>query len=646
VKGKIEANAAESVACEQPPLRVELRLDETPGETPSTDRHPALGESRALRALVLGAVLVIAGVYAGVHMGRGWVPADDGTLGQSALRVLQGQLPHRDFGEIYTGGLSLIHATAFRLFGVNLMSLRICVFLFFLAWIPAVYWIGLRFTSAIAAGTITLVAVAWSYPNYPAAMPSWYNLFFATFGAAALLRYLEVRARRWLLIAGVCGGVSILIKIIGAYYIAGAMLFLCYLGQSDVEGGDRSESNWIYQILSGSALLLFLATIVLLLHARLGVSEFYEFLLPSTSVVGLILLGERGVRAGTRQRLRNLFWSTLPFAIGVSIPLFAFLLPYVRSGGIANLLFGVGSSAAARSVDLAVIRPVGPQAALFYSVPLLILLAAAMYWNRFQGIAVGTAIGMGALVIVYRSTQSIEVTSGVFCSVAALTPLVAIVGAVIVFTNKGHDGRTRIQRQQVVMLTSLAATCSLVQYPFSAPIYLSYSVPLTLLALVAIVVVSKKQRATYVLASVLGFYLLFGVVTLVPHHIYELTHVIRHMDAMSSPRSGGLQIEGATFFDKLAQFLRLHSSNGKMFAGNDCPELYFLSGLQSVTQNDGAVTPEEALKAIRSDDLHLVVINDGPFFPGARMSPEVRAEVEKRFPNTERFGIFEVFWKQ
>ena len=78
-----------------------------------------------VRLMVLGAVLAVAGLYVGVHIGRGWVPADDGTLSQSALRVLHGQLPHRDFGEIYTGGLSFIHALAFRAFGVNLMSLRI-----------------------------------------------------------------------------------------------------------------------------------------------------------------------------------------------------------------------------------------------------------------------------------------------------------------------------------------------------------------------------------------------------------------------------------------------------------------------------------------------------------------------------------------
>ena len=178
-------------------LGVEMRVvqDDTEQTTRSITKK---SESPTLRMAVLAAVMLIAGIYTAAHIGKGWVPADDGTLSQSALRVLQGQLPHRDFGEIYTGGLSFIHALAFRVWGVNLMSLRICVFLFFLAWLPAVYYIALRFTSAIAAGAVTLLAVAWSYPNYPAAMPSWYNLFFATFGALALLQYLEVRTRRWL----------------------------------------------------------------------------------------------------------------------------------------------------------------------------------------------------------------------------------------------------------------------------------------------------------------------------------------------------------------------------------------------------------------------------------------------------------------
>lgn len=627
-------------------LSVEVRIQELRGHAANPDAGPVeRRESVRLRTAVLVAVLMIAGVYAGVHMGRGWVPADDGTLAQSALRVMQGQLPHRDFGEIYTGGLSFIHALAFRVFGVNLISLRICVFLFFLAWLPAVYYVALRFTSAIGAGVITLLAVAWSYPNYPAAMPSWYNLFFATFGAAALLRYLEVRTRRWLFVAGVCGGISILVKIIGAYYVAGALLFVAFLEQSESREETNSKSSWPYRVFSGSALLLFLVTLVHVLRARLGVAELYEFVLPSVLIVGLIMAGEGSVQAGTGQRFRRMVGIVSPFLCGVVGPIVVFVMPYARSGMAGKFFSGVTSSAISRAADLGVIRPVGIEG-IVYVLPLVGVLAAAMYWDKFQGKAVGAALALGALVLAVRSTELFAIVRGIWTSAAALTPVVVLLGAVVVWVRSKPEGLAKLKRQQVVLLISLAATCTLVQFPFAAPIYLSYALPLTLLALVATVCTGKTQRGTYVLASVLGLYLAFGVISLVPRYIYELTHVVRHMDTMQGPRAGGLKIEGAAFFDDLPRFLQAHSPNGFMFAGNDCPELYFLSGLRNVANDDGGEPPEEILKAIRFDDLNLVVINDGPYFPGAAMREDVRAEVMRRFPHMKRFGIFEVFWKQ
>jgi hypothetical protein len=631
------------------------------------DAAPATSQGWVVRVSVLLAVLAIAGIYVGVRIGKGWVPADDGTLSQSALRVMQGQLPHSAFSEVYTGGLSFIHALAFRALGVNLMSLRICVFLFFLAWVPSVYYIAQRLVSPVSAGFITLLAVVWSYPNYPAAMPSWYNLFFATFGAAAMLRYLDVRTRRWLVTAGVCGGVSILIKVIGAYYIAGILLFLAFLEQSEshsdhqygnAEGQsskDCPKNCWPYRLFSVGALLLFMATIVLLLRTKLGMNEFYEFVLPSAAVVTLMLLGERGVQAGTGQRFRRIFRLAVPFLCGLAGPIVIFLIPYARSGGVARFFAGVTSSAVERSVGLGVVRPPGVEQ-LLYTLPLVAVLAAAMFWDQFQGKAIGGVLALGAVALVVRAAYSLDFVFGIWCSVVVLTPIVVLAGVALVWfrdrpdarieNQRTNDPRTRLERQQVVLLVSLAATCSLVQYPYAAPIYLCYMVPLTLLAIVAIVSTGKRRRGTYALASVTGLYLVFGVVSLVPLHIYQVASMVGPMHTMESPRAGGLKIEEAAFFDDLARFLREHSPNGLMFAGNDCPELYFLSGLKNVTPDDPGASPEEILKAIQSDDLNLVVINDAPYFPGAAMRPDVKAEVIRRFPHSTRFGVFNVFWKR
>jgi hypothetical protein len=657
VKTEMERTSAKSTTQVNPALgglpRVEIKVHESGPDA----LEASAGEVAALTAaqgwvfhlLVLGAVLMIAATYVGVHIGSGWVPADDGILGQSALRVMRGQLPHRDFTEIYTGGLDVIHALAFRIFGVSLMSLRLCAFLFFLAWIPAVYYIASRFTSAVAAGLIALVAVAWSYPNYPAAMPSWYNLFFATFGAAALLRYLDVRKARWLFVAGVCGGVSILIKVIGAYYIAGALLFLAFLEQSDVQGDESAEPNQSavpYRVFSGSALLLFLATVVYVFHARLGMGEFYHFVLPSAVLVALILFGERNVRnAATGQRFRSLLWLVLPFVGGLLTPVILFLTPYARSGALVQFFSGVASSAIARSVGLGVIRPVGIEKSLF-ALALAGLVAAAMYWREFQGKLVGTALGLAFAVMMVKAGTSSDIVSGVWYSVATLTPLAVLLSAAVVLAARKWGGATRLRQQRMMVPVSLAAICGLVQYPFAAPIYLCYALPLTLLAAVAIVATAKRQPGTYVLSAVAGFYLLFGVVMLVPDYVYELTHKVGPMDELHLERAGGLRIEYAANFADLIHFLQQHSPNGLMYAGNDCPELYFLSGLKNATRDDGGAPAEEVLQALQSDDLKLVVINEAPFFPSAKMGPEVRAEVARKFPNSSQFGIFHVFWKQ
>jgi hypothetical protein len=669
VKRETGSSASESAAhtanqSARPGLSVEVRVREV-GEdlenSSASDNSIATttatkSDGWLLRAAILAVVLAIAGIYTGVHIGRGWVPADEGTLSQSALRVMQGELPHSDFGEVYTGGLSFIHALAFRVFGVNLMSLRICVFLFFLMWLPAVYYVALRFTSAAAAGVITLLAVAWSYPNYPASMPSWYNLFFATFGVAALLRYLETRTRRWLFIAGVCGGLSILMKVIGAYYIAGVLLFLAFYEQSESSeerseqsSGENSKNSWPYRVFSVCALLLFLATIVRMLGARLGAPEFYQFVFPSGVIVSLVAMGERRVRARTGQRFKTIFRTVIPFLGGVAAPIIIFFIPYARAGKLRKFLFGVSSSAISRSVDLGVIRPLGVENTA-WALLLVCILAAAMYWDKFQSKAVGAALGLGALTIAVEALRSSAIISAIWTSMATLTPLVVLAGAVLVWmgnrSGKRFGQRTKLQRQQVVLLISVAATCGMVQFPFAAPIYLSYALPLTLLALVSIVATGKTQPGTYALASVAGLYLAFGVAILVPSYIYELTYKVGRLDTMQTGRAGGLKIEGAAFFDDLSRFLREHSPNGLMFAGNDCPELYFLAGLKNITPDDGGAPTEEILKAVRSDNLKLVVLNDSTYFPSGAIAPEVRNEVTKRFPYSQRFGIFQVFWKQ
>lgn len=636
-----------SCQAEQTALNVDVRVREV-GEPAASASVPVIAPRRDARmtALVLSAVMVIAGLYVGARVNRSWIAVDDGTLGQSALRVFEGQLPHRDFSEIYTGGLSFIHAGAFHLFGVNLLALRICIFVFFLSWIPALYYVALRFTRPLAAGMVTLLAVAWSFPNYPAAMPSWYNLFFATFGAAAVLRYLEVRNKSWLFIAGVCGGVSVLIKVIGAYYIAGILLFLAFLEQSEAQQAEtQSEKRcWSYRIFSGSALLLFLSTLIFVLHHRLAVGEFYHLVLPAGAVVGLILLGERTAGGTAGKRFAALLRTVIPFGCGLLIPVIVFLIPYALSGSVSNFFSGVTSSAVSHAVAMAVERPVPPQYILAV-VPLIAVLAAAMYSKQFQGRVVGAAIGSFAVVMVVCATRSAFILRGVWFSAATLTPVVVVLGTVAIHFLANGGQSTKLDQQRLALLIALAATCTLVQFPFPAPIYLCYALPLTILALVATVATVRKERGTYVLVSVMGFYLAYGVISLVPLHIAELPHVIGHMKEFHVTR-GGIVIEDEAYWEALTRFLQAHAPNGLMYAGNACPELYFITGLKNVTRYDYEAPENDVLKALSSDDLKLVVITESPLYSGTSTSSKVMAEVVRKFPNHQQSGFFQIYWRQ
>src|SRR5215467_9836786 len=108
-------------------------ISEKTGRLEASIGRISLGLPVTLRdnILILLTVLVCT-VYMGSVLKRGWYPHDEGTLAQSAERVLYGEIPHKNFDEIYTGGLTFLNAAAFHFFGTNLVALRYVSFVVFL----------------------------------------------------------------------------------------------------------------------------------------------------------------------------------------------------------------------------------------------------------------------------------------------------------------------------------------------------------------------------------------------------------------------------------------------------------------------------------------------------------------------------------
>jgi len=633
--------------------------------TAQPQRRPQ-GWLDALLALgVLLSVILLAGLYAGSLLRIGWIPSDEGTLATSALRVYQGQLPQRDFAEIYTGGLSLYHALAFRLLGVDLFSLRLAVFAVFLVWLPAVYWIARRFADPLWAALITLTAVVWSYPNYVAAMPSWYNLFLATFGTAAALRYLETRARRWLMLAGLCAGASVLVKIVGLYFVAAVLLSLLYLeqssAQSSVQSGEPAQPCRLYRAACALALLAFLAVLGTLVLRGGGLAEAYHFLLPSAACVGLLLWRERRPSALTSgDRFAALLRLAAPFLLGLFAIVLLFLLPYIASHSLGALVEGVAGSAGARVAGLAGRNHVPSLALACYGLATIEAIVLALFgdriWRNLPALVTAAALAAAlAWYILPPTRQDLWYTAG------TLTPLAVLLGAVLLALparsrnlndlnpddpNLNDPNPDRLPRERAMLLIAVAALCSLVQFPVPYITYFCYTAPLTLLAVAAVAALRRNAPGRPALAVLLLGFLGLGLLGMVPRHMYNPDLDLRALHPLTLPRAGGLRIDATTpGYETLVPFLQAHSPNGLLYAANDCPVLYFLSGLRDPTRDDTGAPEAEVLTALHSGQLRLVVFNDRPFFARSAISPALRAETQRLLPNNKTIGQFSVYWR-
>jgi hypothetical protein len=618
----------------------------------------AEGFSRWRTAIVLLCVWAICGAYLGTNLMRGWVPHDDGALAQSAERVLQGQMPHRDYVEIYTGGLSYLNALAFRICGTNLGSLRILLFVFFLAWAPAVFFLARECMGDVEAGGVTLLAAAWSVPLYPAGMPTWYNLFFATFGAAALFRFVKRPWWGWLFVAGLCGGMSFLIKSVALYYVAGVLLFLVYREQSgNEERGEGESSSW-YSGFMMMALPALVGLIAALVHVRMGAAELVYEVLPAGALAVMLMERElswgTGPRAGNRERFAALGKMAGPFLGGVLAPVALFLIPYFRAHAMGAFFSGVFLLPAKRMMG-AYMRP--PEARLL--LPALAFAGLLALGYRLRGrwrLALGVAAALGWAYLLRTSFSSEAAYGLAWHMVRGSVPVVTLAGVGVLWTFgrvRGLAGEE--QQQRIMILLSLGALCSLVEVPFAAPVYFCYVAPLAALGVGA--VLGAFPRAPRLLLWTAGIFVtLFAVLVIRPGDLLDLgwKHEADQQSArLEMERGGGLKVSqrDAETYGELMGVMREHGGAKNVLAGPDSPEVYFLGGFENPRRDifemfeDVKEYEESTERLLGEGRINVVVINGAPGF-SPYLAEVLQRVSAKQFPHTRRVGKFEVRWRQ
>jgi hypothetical protein len=609
------------------------------------------GTARSVWWLGLAVAGILGGLYVWFYLDRGWIPFDEGTLAHSAERVLQGELPHRDFIEVYTGGLTYLNALAFRVFGVHLLATRYMLFIVFLFWVPALYYAASRLASPIAAAAVVLLAVLWSVPNYPAALGSWYNLFFATFGLAALLAYVETPQRRWLVLAGLAGGLSVLGKVTGLFFVGAGVVWLVYSAASEPapEASPRS-GPLVFRVVGGLPLVAAAAALLGIGWARGRWEDLYQFTLPGMVVLGVVTAAVGRARGDLTARARRLAGGLAWFLLGVLVPLGAFVAFYAVHNALPELLRGTVTLVTRRLVHSSVV-PLSP----LHAGPTLGMAFLLWVGTKLKGnlATIHQVLVIGLLALALRLAMHGRVNALIFSSLAQAIPLVIVALAVLIARSQSPHTAAVATRSRGVLIAIVAALCSLVQYPFASPIYFSYVVPLILLAMIP-VIRSIPGRTQPVLTAMMGFYLVFGALDLQPMRLPGLGGPLEEeqLARLDLPR-GGLRIGAvqAGWYREAVELLRANATSGVIYAGPDAPEIYFLAELRNPTPAIfDFLVPDTLFHAHLVEELDRnrisAVALKYDFIHSPPLEPDIVKAFESRFPASRQIGtnFFTIRW--
>lgn len=593
--------------------------------------------------LIAWVIVALSIAYLALFVPRGWIPHDEGMIGQSAERVLNGEIPHVDYEEPYTGGLALAHALVFRVAGIDLIYPRWLLFAGAVLAQILIYLILCRYLQPIGAALCSWLALGWSFPNYFAALPSWWLLICALAGLWAFFRFVETGLLRYAAAAGLAAGLSILVKQTGLYVLVALVMALLY------DGEEREAAVWWPGRLVCASVAVAAASLAFaILSARLTLSDLIYLFLPILACSRVLLATD-----GRQSSQKQWEWLQAP-AIAVAaaaVPLLACLAPYVIDSQISTLVHGLVVLPQKRvqfaSLELppahwilaglplvAVVMPLPGRV----RVPLSDSRAIAfILWVAGAMLAVASLYSFAAYQTIWQSARSF----GAILPLALCAPLLA---------GRLED---RSQRRILFGCATFLAWASLVQVPFSAPIYFCYVTPLAVIAAVTLAGTTRVIGRTIARVSV-AVLLAFAVASMNRGDIYNLggLHRPAALDEPLRLQRASLRVRraDAETYRRVIDLIAWNIGDGQLVAGPDAPEVYFLTGRFSPSGTlfdfftDGVSADVGLYDLPGLDTASVVVLNHGRrFSPGP--SVHLADKARRMFPNSEAVGTLEVRWR-
>jgi hypothetical protein len=606
---------------------------------------------RARDVLFGGGVVLVSAISLATRAVRGWIPHDEGLLAQSAERVLHGELPHRDFDAAYTGGLELLHAAAFRLLGVQLASLRWTLLAFAVAFVGALYVLARRAAEPPLAAALSLAAVAWSLPNYFAGLPSWYVLFFWTFGGVFLWAYAGSRRTAWLVAAGACAGLAFLAKTPGILFLGAAFLFVAFDEQALAVQEPAPAPSRVMLATLAVALTVLVGGLVGLVSRQLGGMELLVYVVPTAALAALLVRQELAL-CGGGARVRALVLRCVALAAGAAIPIALFLVPYAASGSLGDFWRGTFVLPQRRFVSATF--PLPPLWTAAAALPLAVPLAWPSAFRRAPPWVLG-AVAAAAGAALVAAAGNPEVYRAIWYSVRPLAAVAAVLGALTVA--RRAPGELAGARGGVLLL-SLAGLIGLLQYPYAFAIYFCYTAPLALLGLAWTVRERGQRELRWLYAGALGAFAAFAVVWLNTGFVRAIgaRYVPEPPSRLFALPRAGLEVPAvqADLYEQVVREIDAHAAPGEpIYAAPDCPEIYFLSGHPNPTRTfydafdgdagDALARERRILRTLAERGVRVVVLSGAPEF-SPRVSASLFTALAERYPSARKLGHFLVMW--
>jgi len=492
-------------------------------------------------------------------------------------------------------------------------------------------------------------------------MPSWYNLFFATFGLAALLRYVEVQNRRWLVIAGICGGISFLFKMTGLYFVAGALLFLAFREQSsrNPKPAYRNKNVW-YRAFLVVSVFSYEALLLALLWKQANVATYLCFWLPNLAMGAAIIWSEFYLKHKRNGRFAFLFRELIPFGAGVALAIAAFLMPYLLTGSLssftADLLVQPGQMllSGSNQPHLHWFLVGSVVNLLFFGAALLTRSTTApQLWEK---VLFGVPLALVILSFLLLAHQLPGFFEMAWSAIWAFVPFMLVLGVGLLVRGSMLNRLDLVQRQRLFLTLSVTTACSLVQFPFTIPIYFCYVAPLIVLSATAVASL-LDHPPRLVVSGMVCFCFLFAVFELTPG--FNSTLGVTYgpdiqTEKLPLSRVGDLRVAASTVreYTEVDSLIRQHARSQYILAAPNCPQIYFLSGRSSPTRDffdfssDSGPGPEGVLATLQEHRVNVIVLNHLNTMFVRPIPNDLHAAFEREFPNHAETEWFEIRWKQ